>query len=143
MKLRPSVVLDTGARTMVPTLVLVSLYLLVVGHNAPGGGFIGGLIAGAALLISFLARGEDGVARLVPAPPVLILGTGLSLALAAGIIGMFAGAAFLDALQLNIQAPLVGTVKLNTALVFDLGVYLVVVGLVALVLRRLAREEQP
>jgi multicomponent Na+:H+ antiporter subunit A len=143
MKLRPSVVLDTGARTMVPTLVLVSLYLLVMGHNAPGGGFVGGLVAGTALLISFLSRGEDGVARLVPAHPVLILGTGLSLALAAGITGLFAGAAFLDALQATIEAPVLGTVKLNTALAFDLGVYLVVVGLVALVLRRLAQEEQP
>lgn len=143
MKLRPSVVLETGARTMAPTLVLVSVYLLVVGHNAPGGGFVGGLVAGAALLISFLARGEEGVARLMPSHPVLILGAGLSLALAAGLAGLLAGAAFLDALQATIEAPVLGAVKLNTALAFDLGVYLVVVGLVALVLQRLAREEEP
>ena len=134
MKMRPSVVLDTGVRTMAPTLVLVSVYLLVVGHNAPGGGFVGGLVAGTALLISFLARGEEGLARLVPAHPVSILGAGLSLALAAGLAGLFAGAAFLDALQATLEIPALGTIKLNTALAFDLG---------ALVLQRLAREEEP
>ena len=55
MNIRPSLLVQTGSRTIVPTIVAVSLFLLVVGHDAPGGGFVGGLLAGAALLVVFLA----------------------------------------------------------------------------------------
>ena len=141
MKLRPAVILDTAARTMVPTLVLASLYLLFVGHNAPGGGFVGGLLAGAALLIGFLVRGSRAVRRLLPLPPGALLGSGLALALASGLAGLLAGEAFLDAMQATVAMPALGTIKLSTALAFDFGVYLVVVGLVATVLERLGEEE--
>lgn len=144
MRFRPSLLLDIGARSMVPTLVLVSFYVLVVGHDDPGGGFIGGLLAGVALLVVFLAGGAAQVTRVLPVEPVTIVGAGMSLAVATSVAGMLLGVGLLDAGKTELDLPGIGTVSVGSALVFDAGVYLVVVGLVAMVLTRLgaAEEEQ-
>jgi len=137
MRIRFSAMLATGVRTMVPTLVLFSSFLLVVGHDAPGGGFAGGLLASAALLLVSLAFGGRGVAVAFTSEPERIVGIGLAIAVLAGVIGMFAGGTFLTAEYLFFEWPLVGTVKLSSVLAFDIGVYVLVVGLVATALERL------
>lgn len=125
---------------MVPTIVVVSLYVLVVGHDLPGGGFIGGLLAGVALLVVFLAGGSRSVERLLPVDPLAIVGAGVAVASATAVGGLLLGDALLDAGKLELSLPVIGDVGVGSALVFDVGVYLVVVGLVSIVLTRLGAE---
>ena len=140
MRIRFSPLLATGARTMVPTLLLFSIYLLVVGHDVPGGGFAGGLIAATALLLIFLAFGHRGLRRALPFDPEIVMGTGLALALAAGLVGLFFQGTFLAYSYVAETVPLVGEVKISSLLLFDLGVYVLVVGLVVGAVLRLGAE---
>lgn len=142
MKISPSPLLDTGSRTMVPTLIVVSLFLLVVGHDIPGGGFVGGLLAGAALLVVFLSGGTGAVRSLLPVGPSTLLGLGIAVAIGTAVGGMFLGEAFLDAGKLSLDLGWFGKISAGSTLVFDVGVYLVVVGLVSTVLMRLGQPEE-
>lgn len=128
---------------MVPTLVVFSVYVLVVGHDAPGGGFAGGLLAAAALLLVYLAYGDRGVRRVLRLDPEAVAGFGLVVAVGAGLAGIVLGDAFLEGLTLTTTVPLIGVVKLTSVLVFDVGVYLVVVGLVGAGIVRLGGEVRP
>ena len=140
MKIRFSPLLATGTRTMVPTLVLFSLFLLIVGHDLPGGGFAGGLIAASALLLIFLSFGGRGLRRAFPLDSMMLIGAGLACAIAAGLIGLVAEGTFLTYTYAEITGPLIGTVKISSLLLFDLGVYLLVVGVVATAIERLGGD---
>lgn len=140
MIVRLSLLLATGARTMVPTLVLFSIFLLIVGHDVPGGGFAGGLVASIALLLMYLAFGERGLRRALPVDSLAVIGFGLLLAVAAGLIGVVDGRAFLTYTFVSGDAPLIGEIKLSSLVLFDLGVYILVVGLVETALQRLGGE---
>ena len=140
MNIRFSPMLATGTRTMIPTLVLFSVYLLVVGHDVPGGGFAGGLIAASALLLLYLAFGIRGLRRVLPTDPEQIMGIGLALAILGGLIGLFFEGTFLTYTFVSTDVPLIGEVKLSSLLVFDLGVYTLVIGLVATALLRIGSE---
>jgi len=140
MKVRFSPLLATGTRTMVPTLILFSVYLLVVGHDVPGGGFAGGLIASSALLLLYLAFGTRGLTRAMPLDPGEVIGVGLAAALIAGLIGLFFEGTFLTYTYASFSSPLIGDIKISSLLLFDLGVYAVVIGLVATALLRLGSE---
>ena len=142
MHIRFSPLLATGARTMVPTLIIFSIYLLVIGHDAPGGGFAGGLVGSAALLLVYLAFGDRGVRRALPVEPEIITGIGLGVAILAGIVGGLVEGTFLEAASWSTTLPLVGTLKVTTVLVFDAGVYLVVLGLIATGILRLGGEDR-
>lgn len=134
--------LATGARTMVPTLVLFSIFLLIVGHDVPGGGFAGGLVASIALLLMFLSFGERGLRRALPVDPLTVTGAGLLLAVLGGLIGVVNGTAFLTYTFASADLPLVGEVKVSSLLLFDLGVYVLVIGVVETALQRLGGEAQ-
>lgn len=140
MRIRFSPLLATGTQTMVPTLMLFSVYLLVVGHDVPGGGFAGGLIASSALLLVFLAFGRRGVRRAFPIDPETAIGVGLILAISAGAIGLVFGDTFLTYAYAQWTAPVVGDIKVSTLLLFDIGVYLVVIGLVMTAILRLGSD---
>lgn len=144
MNSRSSHLLETGSRTIVPTLLVVSLYLLVVGHNTPGGGFVGGLLAGSGLLVVFLTGGREAVDELLPVRAGTLIGSGIGLAMATALGGLVFGGALLTSGKLDVALGWFGTLEVGSALIFDVGVYLVVVGLVATVLVRLGdREEGP
>lgn len=140
MKIRPSPLLATGTRTMVPTLLLFSIYLVVVGHDLPGGGFSGGLLASAALLLVFLSFGSRGLRKFLPMDPERIIGLSLGIAILAGLIGLVVEGTFLTYTYWAITVPLIGEIKLSSLLLFDLGVYGVVVGLIATATLRLGSE---
>jgi multisubunit Na+/H+ antiporter MnhB subunit len=140
MYIRFSPLLAIGARTMVPTLVLFSIYTLVIGHDAPGGGFAGGLLGSAAVLLVYLAFGDRGVRRLLRLQSETILGIGLLIVSGVGVFGLLAGDALLESLKLAGALPVVGEVKLTSVLIFDAGVYLIVVGLVSGGILRLGGE---
>jgi multicomponent Na+:H+ antiporter subunit A len=136
-----SLVLTVGVHTVFHTTLAFSLYLLFAGHNTAGGGFAGGLVAGAALVLRLVEGGPRSLRQAVPASPVTLLGAGVALAGAAGAAGWLVGGGFLESGRLVLEVPLLGTVKATTSLVFDAGVYLVVVGLVATILRTLGEED--
>jgi multicomponent Na+:H+ antiporter subunit A len=138
---RPSPILDGAARMLFHTVLMVSFVLLTVGHDRPGGGFIGGLVAGAAFVLVYMAGGAPRVRRAEPASPELCLGTGITLAAATGAAAWFGGREFLDALVWSADVPGLGTIKIASVFLFDVGVYLVVVGLVTALLRYPGREE--
>lgn len=140
MKPRPSLVFDTLLAGIVHTALLFSLFLLFAGHNAPGGGFVGGLTAGTALLLQFAAGGVDEVDRTVPFREETLLGGGVVLAGLVGAGGLVWGDAFLASAKVETGVGVLGTLKATTALPFDIGVYLVVVGITLAVVRSLGRD---
>lgn len=137
-----SLILTTLVRTIVRLALVFSLFLLFTGHNAPGGGFVGGLVASIALVISFVSRGPAIVTRFGPLTPEMILGTGLVISALTGVGGWIWGEHFLETAKATFSAPLVGDVAFTTSLPFDIGVYLVVFGLAASILNTLGRVEE-
>jgi multicomponent Na+:H+ antiporter subunit A len=137
---RRSLVLEVITRLLFHAVLVFSLFLLFAGHNAPGGGFAGGLVAGLALVLRYLAGGRYELGEAAPIDPGRLLGTGLLLAGATGAVGLALGAQVLETAYLEATVPVLGDVSLATALFFDIGVYLVVVGLVLDVLRSLGAE---
>ena len=137
---RRSVVLEVVTRILFHTILVFSFYLLFSGHNAPGGGFAGGLVAGLALVLRYLAGGRYELGEAAPVAPGLVLGTGLLIAGCTGVGGLLLGAEVLQTAILETTLPVLGDVKLVTSLFFDAGVYLIVVGLVLDVLRSLGAE---
>ncbi len=137
---QPSLILETGVGAVFHTALLFSLFLLFAGHNAPGGGFVGGLVAGAAFALRHVEGGADEVERATPVSPMTFMGVGLALAVATGAASWLAGGQFLESGKLELDIPVLGTVKVTSALLFDIGVYLVVVGLAVGVLTALGEE---
>jgi multicomponent Na+:H+ antiporter subunit A len=140
---RRSPILSVGVDSVFHTILLLSLFLLLTGHNAPGGGFIGGLVAGSAFVLCYVSGAVPAVAERAPVSPRVLFGFGLVIALASGIVPMLAGQPFLDSGVIERELPLFGSVKLVTVLFFDIGVYLIVVGLVLSVLRVLGEDALP
>ncbi|WP_072803992.1 Na+/H+ antiporter subunit A [Rhodococcoides yunnanense] len=132
-----SLVLEVTTRLIFPTIMVLSVYFFFSGHNAPGGGFAGGLTAGLALVLRYLAGGRYELGEAVPIDAGKILGLGLILAAGTAISSLFLGAPALSSATLELTLPVLGDIKIVTALFFDLGVYLIVVGLVLDVLRSL------
>lgn len=142
MRFRSSAVLESGLTGLARAVLLFSLFLLFAGHNRPGGGFVGGLVAAAAFVLVFVARGGPAMRRAARFSPTAYLGTGLVVAGLTGAAALLAGRPFLTGGLLEVDLPLLETVKATSALAFDAGVYLVVVGLVLAVLAAFDREEE-
>lgn len=118
-----SVILTTGARFLVALFLLFSLYVLLRGHNAPGGGFIGGLIAACGFVVHSFASGVAEARRAVKIDPSTIGILGLVCALAAGLMAAPLGAAPFAGIWAE-----VGGYAISSVLLFDVGVYLAVLG---------------
>jgi multisubunit Na+/H+ antiporter MnhB subunit len=134
------VVLDVSIRVIVPAVVLGSLWLLLAGHNQPGGGFVGGIVASAAVALRYVNGGIAEVRSLSRARPWTVLGAGLLVAAVTALVPVVAGHDILEAASVSGDLPLLGHVKATSALVFDIGVYLVVVGLVLMVFESFGDE---
>ncbi|MBD0863369.1 Na+/H+ antiporter subunit A [Gordonia sp. zg691] len=132
-----SMVLEATTRLLFPTMVVLSIYFFYAGHNAPGGGFAGGLTMGLALVLRYLAGGRYELGEALPIEPGRILGAGLAVSGITAVVSLFLGAPALSSAVFEITVPVLGDIKLVTALFFDLGIYLIVVGLVLDVLRSL------
>ncbi|HIV81819.1 MAG TPA: Na(+)/H(+) antiporter subunit B [Candidatus Salinicoccus merdavium] len=115
-------------RLIVIVVVTFSLYIFFSGHNEPGGGFIGGLMTAIAILMLYLVFGLQTIKKALPFNYTYFMGIGLLLAASTGIISMIAGDQYLKQYFDYFHIPIFGEVELTTALIFDLGVYLVVVG---------------
>lgn len=122
-----TVIFRTAAPYLASLMVLFSIFVLLRGHNEPGGGFIGGLIAASAFAIYGIAYGVSPVRHAIYYHPMAIAGFGLLLAALAGVASLFAEVPFLTGLWTSFE--LLGlTIDISTPLFFDIGVYLVVVG---------------
>jgi multicomponent Na+:H+ antiporter subunit B len=117
-----------------PLLLLFSVFLLLRGHNQPGGGFVGGLVAAAAFALYAIAFGVQHARQALLVRPLTLLGTGLLIALASGLPAVLRGQPFLTASWMS------GPVVLGTPALFDVGVFLVVGGVVLMMLFTLAEE---
>ncbi|MBD9446987.1 MULTISPECIES: Na(+)/H(+) antiporter subunit B [unclassified Rhizobium] len=130
-------------RTITPVLtalmLLFSVFVLLRGHNEPGGGFIGGLIAASALAIFGIARGVGAVRRAIVFHPLAISGAGLLMSCSAGLLSVVFAVPFMTGLWIYPEIASV-EVPLSTVMLFDIGVYLVVVGAITSI--ALALEER-
>lgn len=137
---RRSVILEIATRLLFHTMIVFSVFLLFVGHNRPGGGFAGGLVVGIALVLRYLAGGRYELGEAAPVNAGVLLGTGLFLSAGVGLFPLLLGHNVLQSFAISFDAGPFGHVKLVTSLFFDIGVYLVVVGLVLDVLRSFGSE---
>ncbi len=136
-----SLILIVATHYMVPLLLVFSLFLLFRGHNAPGGGFPGGLVASTAVALYLLARGVRRTRYMLPITPKTVIATGLSTAAGSGILAMALGEPFLTGQWMTLPLPLTKGIPLGTPLLFDIGVYLVVIGVVSAILVAVAEDE--
>jgi multisubunit Na+/H+ antiporter MnhB subunit len=127
--------LITTARALLPLFLIFSLFLLWRGHNEPGGGFVGGLVAASGLVLYGLAHGPAAVRRLVRANLKTVIGVGLGAALLSALIPIVSGRPFMSGVWI---APF--GIKLGTPTLFDVGVYIVVFGIALTILLSLAEE---
>jgi multisubunit Na+/H+ antiporter MnhB subunit len=127
------VIVDVSVRLIFPALIVGSIYLLLAGHNHPGGGFVGGIVAGAAVALRYVAGGVAEVRSLTRARPWTVLGAGLLVATLTALAPLAFGDPVLRSYEAELELPVLGDAKLTTSLVFDVGVYFVVLGLVLMV----------
>lgn len=142
MNERRSVILDTVLDGVTRTAMVLSLFLLFAGHNSPGGGFVGGLVAAAALVLRYVAGQAERVDSVARVQPSTLLGLGLLLAGLTGAGGWVWGTEFLTSTKVEVVLPVLGKLKATSALTFDIGVYLIVVGLGVVILRSLGEEAE-
>lgn len=137
---RRSVILTEADRWLFPVVLLVSVYVTFRGHNAPGGGFIGGLIAGAAFIIRYLADTPLTDRWHRPLHPTTYIGAGLVIAVVTALVPLAYGDELLKSAIWKWDLPVIGEVKLVSSSFFDIGVYLLVVGVVLLSLISLGAD---
>lgn len=121
-------------RTMAPVLVAImlvfSVYICLRGHNEPGGGFIGGLIAASSIAVLAMAGGGEAARRALRIDPLALAGLGVFLAGASGLMSLFTQAPFMTSIWLDLALGRT-VVALSTPMLFDIGVYLVVFGTIS------------
>ena len=132
-------------RTIAPLITVVmiafSIFVMLRGHNEPGGGFIGGLVAAAAIALVLLSDGAEAARRALVVPPLGLVGTGLGLAAASGLAALPGGGAYLEGVWTPWTLPVLGGIHFSSPLLFDTGVYLLVTGMTCAILFGLQEEE--
>ena len=127
-------------RLLLPFATLVSVYMFMRGHNAPGGGFVAGLIFSAALLMQYIISGTHWVEAHLPLYPRRWIATGLLFALGTGFGSLFAGYPFLTSHTFHMSLPIIGEIHVASAMFFDIGVFALVVGSALLILTAIAHQ---
>ena len=136
---RHPLILVTVSKLLLPIALLVSVFLFLRGHNEPGGGFIAGLVTGVALILQYIAEGSRRTEVRLPWDHLGVIGAGVLIAVATGMASWLFGHPFLTSTFAYVTLPVVGKFELASAMLFDLGVYLAVVGTVLLILAGIGR----
>ena len=123
-----SLILSTATRVLMPLLLMLSVFLLVRGHNDPGGGFVGGLVASTSFVLYTIAHGVRAAREVIRVNPASIAAVGIAIAALSGLPAVLAGEPFMTGVWLSDPLPVIG--KAGTPLLFDTGVYCVVLGVV-------------
>ena len=134
-----SLILSTATRYLLPLLLLFSIFLLLRGHYEPGGGFVGGLVASAAFALNAIAFGVPRTREVLRLDPRTLIGAGLLVSTLSGFFAWIFGYPYLTAFWLKQPWPVLG--KVGTPLLFDIGVYFVVLGVVLKIIFVLAEED--
>jgi multicomponent Na+:H+ antiporter subunit B len=129
-----SLILRIATRVLMPLLLLYGVFLLLRGHNAPGGGFAGGLVVSAAYALHSFAFGVIAARRALLVDPSRLIGAGLLFALGSGLLPLLLGKSFLTSMWLSTD------MGLGTPTLFDTGVFLVVIGVVTTMTFTLVEE---
>ncbi len=132
-------ILAVVSRPLLPLALVVSVYILLRGHNMPGGGFIAGLLTSVALILQYVASGVAWAQERLRIDEVKIIASGVLLATLTGLGSWVFGRPFLTSAFGHFDLPIVGDIELATAMIFDLGVYLTVVGATLLILANLGK----
>lgn len=135
-----SSILQTATRYLLPILLIFSVFLLLRGHYSPGGGFVGGLVAAIAFVLHSLANGTDSTMSILRYKPLSLIPIGLGVAVISMFLPVFFGLPVMTGLWLDEPIPVIGAI--GTALFFDIGVYLVVIGTVLTILFTISLETQ-
>lgn len=135
-----SLILKTATRFLLPLMLLFSVFLVLRGHNAPGGGFVGGLVAAAAFALYAIAYDVAAAREALRIESRSLIGAGVLLALASGMPSLALGQPFMTGQWGSIPASGLGTLHIGTPLFFDLGVYLAVVGVALTIIFTLAEN---
>ena len=137
-----SSILQTATRLLMPLLLLFAVFLLLRGHNQPGGGFVGGLVVAASFVLYSIAFGVDAARRSLLVRSSTLLGIGLLVALVSGLPGVALGQPFMTSIWTTIA---LGSTELDvgTPLLFDIGVFLAVIGVVLTIVFTLAESVLP
>jgi multicomponent Na+:H+ antiporter subunit B len=122
-----SLILSTATRLLLPLMLIFSFFLLLRGHNLPGGGFVGGLIAATAFVLFALSDGLEKARKSLIFDTKTYIPIGLTIALVSGLVGLFAGQPFMAGAWLKDPVPVLG--KIGTPVIFDIGVYFLVFGI--------------
>lgn len=133
-------ILPAATRLVLPLLLVFSIFLLTRGHDDPGGGFAGGLVAAAGFALLATASGVPAARAVLRLDPGLLIGLGLLVAVAAGSVGLIVGQPFLTAIWWETPTPIGTSLKIGSPLLFDLGVYLTVVGVAVGIIFALEEE---
>ena len=137
----PSVILTTATRILMPMLILFSAFILFRGHNLPGGGFIGGLVASATFILHSYAYGVERTRALLRISPRTLIGVGLLVALGSGCVSLIIGKPFMTGQWGKLQIISDEIWHVGTPFFFDVGVYLVVIGAVLTIILSLAEGD--
>jgi multicomponent Na+:H+ antiporter subunit B len=135
-----SIILRTAARGLQPVLLLFSIFLLAAGHNEPGGGFVAGLVAAAAVALYAIAYDVETARRVMPLEPQTLIGCGLLLALGSGVWPLLLGESFMTGQWTSLPDRDTDGFAVGTPLLFDLGVFLLVVGVTLLLILSIAED---
>ena len=127
-------------RLLLPLATMISIFFMLRGHNAPGGGFVGGLIFATAIILQYIVSGTVWVEARLRLLPVYWMAFGLLFAGLTSMAAWFAGFPFLTSMTLDLHLPILGELHLSSVLLFDLGVYMLVIGATILILIALAHQ---
>jgi multicomponent Na+:H+ antiporter subunit A len=141
--LRRLVSVEVSVRIVFAAVVVGSLWLLFAGHNQPGGGFAGGIVAGAAVALRYVSGGIDEVRRLSRGKPWIVLGGGLLVSVVTALVPLLIGHSVLESTAWTFDLPVFGEAKLPSPLFFDIGVYLAVIGLALMVFESFGDDAPP
>ena len=137
------VTVEVSVRIVFAAVMVGSLWLLFAGHNQPGGGFVGGIVAGAAVALRYVSGGLTDVRRLSRGRPWMVLGAGLLISVTTAIVPLLLGHGVLEVESFELDLPVLGEVKVSSALIFDIGVYLAVIGLAMMVFESFGDDPRP
>ncbi len=137
-----NVMLTTITKVVTFIILVFSVYLFFAGHNNPGGGFIGGLMTAAALLLMYIGFDMKTVKKAIPFNFIHMIAVGLLISIGTGVVTMlYNDVPYLTQFDRYVDVPLLGTFHLTTALPFDLGIYLVVVGIALQIILTIAEDD--
>jgi len=136
-----NIILKTTTSLIAFILLGFAVYLFFAGHNSPGGGFVGGLVTSAAIVLLYMSYGMDAIEKILPINFKILIPIGLLIALLCGAGAVVFNQPFLTHTFGEIRLPILGEFELATAMIFDLGVYLTVLGTTVSIILNIADDQ--